>query len=176
MTAGAARVAAAALGLAVLHGVWTLGFFLFGLFHIERAWLGGASRDTWANTVIVNNPQAAYLAAGTIRDPGARILIVGEGRPFSCPRPHHASSPYDTQLIQAIVERSKTADDVRRAVKDAGFSHLLINWAELNRLGGDGFEVLRWRSPDDEKRFREFGTQLTERLWADGALEIRLIR
>jgi membrane protein implicated in regulation of membrane protease activity len=171
-----ARTAAAALGVAVLHGALTLGFFLFGSLGIQRAWLGAESREAWRQAVTLNDPAAAYRAADTLLDRDARILIVGEGRPWQCPRPHQVSSPYDTPWLQAAVERSATAADVRKAALDAGFTHLLINWAEVNRLGGEDYRVMRWKTPEDLARFREFGKSLTDPVWAEGPLEIRAIR
>ena len=56
-----------------------------------------------------------------------------------------------------------------------GFTHLLINWAELNRLGGEDYRMLRWKTPADLERYREFGMRMTERVWTEGTLEIRVI-
>jgi hypothetical protein len=176
LTPAVARIAAGALGIAALHGVVTLGLFLFGSLGIQRAWLGSESREGWRHAVTLNDPAAAYRAADTVLGRDARILIVGEGRPWLCPRPHLVSSPYDTQWLQAVVERSATPADVRNAVVEAGFTHLLINWAELNRLGGDEFRVMRWKTPADAARFREFGKSLTDSVWTEGPLEIRAIR
>jgi hypothetical protein len=171
-----AYFAAAAMGAAAVHGVVVLGVFLFGTLELQRTWLGDDSREKWRHAVTLNDPAAAYRAAERILPHDARILVVGEGRSFWCPRPHRVSSPYDSQWLQSIVERSMTAEDVRRAVANAGWTHLLINWAELNRLGGDDYRVLRWRTPADSERYREFGIRFTERVWVDGPVEIRSVR
>jgi len=171
-----ARIAAAALGAAAAHGFLVLGLFLFGTLGIQRTWLGGESREAWRHAVTLNDPIPAYRASERLLPRDARILVVGEGRPWWCPRPHHVSSPYDAQWLQTIVERSATAADVHQAVIAAGWTHLLVNWAELNRLGGNDYRMLRWRAPADLERYREFGIRFTERIWADGALEIRVIR
>jgi len=52
----------------------------------------------------------------------------------------------------------------------------LFNWAELNRLGGDDYRVLRWSVPADSERYLEFGIRFTDRVWADGPLELRVLR
>ena len=161
-------------GLAVAHGIFTLGLFLFDSLGIQETWAGRESREAWRHGVTLNDPAPAYRAADGL-EPDARILIVGEGRPWQCPRPHQTSSPYDTQWLQEAVERAASADDVRRAVLEAGFTHLLINWAELNRLGGEDYRMLRWKTPADLARYRDFGMQMTERIWTEGPLEIRAI-
>jgi hypothetical protein len=176
LTPRTAYLAAAALGTAAAHGGLVLGLFLFGSLGVQRSWLGGDAREAWRHAVTLNDPAPAYRAAETVLPRESRILIVGEGRPFGCPRPHRVSSPYDSQWLQAVVERSATADDVSRAVVEAGWTHLLFNWDEINRLGGDDFRILRWRNPADLERYREFGMRHTERVWADGALEIRSVR
>jgi hypothetical protein len=171
-----AKLAAAALGCAAVHGVIVWGLFVFGSLGLQRSWLGSASREEWRHAVTVNDPTPAYRAADTLLPANSRVLIVGEGRPFGCPRPHHASSPYDAQWLQSVVQESPSAAAVSRAVAAAGWTHLLINWAEVNRLGGDDFRVLRWRSQEEFERYKEFGIRHTERVWADGALEIRVVR
>lgn len=176
LTPRVAYLAAASMGLAAAHGVLVFGVFLFGSLGIQRTWLGVDSRETWRQTVTVNDPAPAYRAAEKLLPRDARILVVGEGRPFRCPRPHLVSSPYDSQWLQTLVEASGTAADVRRAVAEAGWTHLLFNWAELNRLGGDDYRSLRWGTPADFERYREFGTTFTERVWAEGPLEIRVVR
>jgi len=176
LTRRVAYVAAAALGVAAIHGAVVLGGFLFGTLEIQRTWLGGGPREAWRHAVTLNDPVLAYRAAEKLLPPDARILVVGEGRSLWCPRPHRVSSAYDAQWLQSIVERSATAEEVRRTVAAAGWTHLLFNWAELNRLGGDDYRLLRWRTPADLERYREFGIRSTERVWADGPLEIRSLR
>jgi hypothetical protein len=65
---------------------------------------------------------------------------------------------------------------VRATLVAAGYTHLLINWAEVNRLGGDDYQVLLWKSPAERLRYLEFGNSLTEGVWGQGSLEIRSIR
>jgi hypothetical protein len=171
-----AYLAAGTMGFAAAHGVMVLAGFLFGTLGIQRSWLGGENRESWRHAVTMNDPAPAYRAADRLLPQDARTLIVGEGRPWSCPRPHGVSSPYDAQWLQGVVERSATADDVRRELAAAGWTHIVFNWAELERLGGDDYRVLRWQTPEDLARYREFGTRFTERVWAEGPLEIRAIR
>jgi hypothetical protein len=171
-----AAFAAAAMGIAVLHGVLVLGVFLFSTLGIQRTWHGGASREAWRHAVTLNDPAAGYLAANDALPRDARILVLGEGRPWGCPRPHAVSSPYDAQWLQRLVERSTTAEGVYRAVAAAGFTHLFLNWAELGRLGGEDYRVMRWRDPADAERYRDFGIRFTDRVWAEGPLELRALR
>ena len=102
--------------------------------------------------------------------------MVGDGRSWGCPLHHHVSSSYDLQLVQEWVEAAPDAEQVARTAAAEGWSHLLINWGELERLGGPDFQVLRWQTPADEQRWREFLDQWTVPLAVHPPCELRAIR
>jgi len=56
-----------------------------------------------------------------------------------------------------------------------GFTHLLINWGEVGRLGGPDFRVLRWETPDAGARWRELLSGFTTPLFREGAIEVRAL-
>jgi hypothetical protein len=143
----AAATAAAIAAVTVVLGVTDLASFTFGRLEIQRIWSGEATREEWRHRVTVNDPLPAYRAAEDGLLPSARLLVVGEGRSWGCRVPHHVSSPYDLQLVQDWVESLPDSESVARAAASEGWSHLLINWGELARLGGPDFQVLRsWKS------------------------------
>ncbi len=168
-TARAVVVAGLVLGAAV--GVVRYGAFTFG----ELGWLhwlgGRGSAQTWRHRVTVNDPAPAWRAADRLLSPDARILIVADGRSWECPRAHHASSAYDTQLVQRVVEKSRSAAGAIAHLEDMGFSHVMINWGELRRLHGPPFRVLEWA--DAEARQRWIGLRASSReVWRSGSLEL----
>lgn len=158
-----ARLAASlGLGIAISVGLLQLGGMVFGALQMDRLWFG--DREAWRATVTVDDPLPAYHAAADL-SPGSRLLVVGEGRSWACPIPHHVSSPYDLQLVQAMVEAAPTADRLAADAAAAGWTHLMINRGELARLGGPDFQVLRWRSAADAQRWRQFLRRWTTVIW-----------
>jgi hypothetical protein len=172
--AGIAVAVAVAATLAL--GLNDLGRFTLGRLQIHRMWSGEVSRDEWRHQLTINDPLPAYRAADAELHGSARLVVVGEGRSWGCRTPHHVSSSYDLQLVQAWVEAAATADEVARTAAAEGFSHLLVNWGELERLGGNDFQVLRWRSAADERRWQLFLRQWTVPLASFPPCELRAIR
>jgi hypothetical protein len=83
------------------------------------------------------------------------------------------SSPYDLQLVQEIVEAAADETDVAGRLRRAGWTHLLISWSELSRLGGPDYQLLRFVDPQATERWQAFVTGCTTRLWREGGSEIR---
>jgi len=172
-----AAVAAAVAGVAtVALGLADLGRLTLGQLQIHRMWTGEATAEEWRHRVTVNDPLPAYRAAEADLHESARLLVVGDGRSWGCALPHHVSSSYDLQLIQEWVEAAATAEQVARTAAAEGWSHLLINWGELERLGGTDFQVLRWQSAIDEQRWQLFLDLWTVPLAAHPPCELRAIR
>jgi hypothetical protein len=78
-------------------------------------------------------------------------------------------------LVQAYVEEAPSAADAVERLRSAGFTHLLINWGEVGRLGGPDFRVLRWETPDAGARWRELLSGFTTPLFREGAIEVRAL-
>lgn len=171
-----AAAAAVVVSATVALGLADLGRFTVGRLQIHRMWTGEATRDEWRHRVTLNDPLPAYRAAEAELQASARLLVVGEGRSWGCSVPHHVSSFHDRQLIQTWVEAAAAADEVARTAAAEGFSHLLINWGELERLGGRDFQVLRWRSAADEQRWELFLRQWTVPVASSPPCELRAIR
>ncbi len=168
-----ALLAVGGLSLGVAHGLLTLAAFLAGTLGLDRLLTGSLSGEAWRASVTVDDPMPAYRACARVLPDGARVLVVGEGRPWGCPRPHLVSSPYDHQLMQEIVEASSDPAGVARRVRERGFTHLLIRWSELERLGGPDYRALRFEDRGSAERWRAFLGGCTSRVWSDGGLEIR---
>jgi len=170
-----ATVVGGLMGITILHGA--LGFvgFTLGTLHLGDLWLGRRTAEQWRASVTINDPLPLYRAAHDELPPSARILVVGEGRSWGCSFSHHVSSPYDLQLVQEIVENSRDPADVARRISDAGWTHLVINWGELERLGGPSFQVLRWTNPADHLRWNTFLRDMTVHVKSRGNVELRAL-
>jgi len=130
-----------------LCGLVRLASFVLGTLGLGPTWVGSVGREAWRHSVTVNDPLPAYPRCDALLPTGARILVVGEGRAWGCPRPHHVGSPYDRQLVQAFIEEASSAAERVNRLRSAGFTHLLTNLGEVGRLGGPDFRVLRVETP-----------------------------
>ncbi len=166
-------LAAAGLTLAAAYGVLFFAGFVGGTLRVQEVWLGRVSAEAWRHRVTIDDPMPGYRAAGRLLPAGARLLVVGEGRPWGCPRPHGVSSPYDTPLIQPVIEAAGSAGEAAAALRRDGFDDLFINWPELDRLRRD-FGIFRLRPPA-AARWRELLSAHTVRVWAADGLELRRI-
>ncbi len=166
------RVAAAAMVLLVAWGGFLFLRFAVGALHMDALWFRRVDAETWRHRVTVNDPLPAYRAAAPLLGKGNRLLVVGEGRPWGCPGPHQVSSPYDTQLVQEIVERSPGPGEVADALAGRGFGLLVINHGEISRLR-EGFGMLRWERERDRATWLGFLAAHTRAVWREGDLEIR---
>ncbi|HHQ49107.1 MAG TPA: hypothetical protein ENK19_09545 [Acidobacteria bacterium] len=172
---GPRRVAVAGLLVTCAFGMVLFGQFVLGTLHLQELWLGRVEADQWRHRVTVNDPMPVYRAAGRLLPENARVLVIGEGRPWGCPRPHSVSSPYDTPLIQTIIEKTGSAAGAARAIRAAGWRDLIINWGELRRLH-KSFGIFDLRTPDDVAAWRGLLDNETTPVWREGDLEIRRLK
>jgi hypothetical protein len=159
----------------VLAGIITLGGFLFGGLGVQRVWLGALNPEAWRHQVTVDDPLPEYRACDRLLPADARVLVVAEGRPWGCPRPHHVSSPYDSQLVQSVVEASADARDAAGRLRRAGWTHLFINWGEATRLGNADYRVLHFQSSRGEKIWHELLAEFTTPVSRQGTVEVRAL-
>jgi len=175
LTPRPASIAAGLLAVPVLHGAIGLASFVFGTLDMGSLWAGSHGREEWRHLVTVNDPLPAYRRCEVLLPADARVLVVGEGRAWGCPRPHHVSSPYDQQLVQEVVESAVTADEAARRLEGERFTHLLIGWDEIARLGGPNYANLRWRDGASASRWRELLARFTVPCFREGGAEVRAL-
>ncbi len=167
-----ARPVAVTLAGAGLWGVFLYGQFLVGTLDWPSWWRGP---ERWRHAVTVNDPLPAYRAADRLLPADARILLVGEARSWGCPRPHHASSARDEQLVQVVVGSSETAGEAARRLDAMGFTHLLVNHGEIRRLHGPPALLMAWPDAASEARWWSFWNRWTGPVWNGGEVEIRAL-
>ncbi len=106
----------------------------------------------------------------------ARVLLVAEPRGFLFPRSFVTTSQHDVSPLRGFVEGSTTAAEVAARLGAAGYTHLLVNWRELRRLGA-AYPVAPWRSAAGRERFVELISDLGPAVLAsDGAAVYRVGR
>ncbi len=145
---GGATIAALALGLTVLLGAAATARLLLG--PPGSAMVAGVLGRP-GPSLVVDDPAPAFRASRALPE-DARVLFVGETRPFGFPRPMVVSSQHDAPPLREVVEGLPDAAAVRGWLRRRGFTHLLVNRGELARLGRD-YPVAPWRSAAGRRRF-----------------------
>jgi hypothetical protein len=68
------------------------------------------------------------------RPPDARVLLVGESRPFYVPCRCFYNTVFDRSVWIDSLERDAPPRDVISRMRQAGITHIFVNWDELARL------------------------------------------
>jgi hypothetical protein len=112
---------------------FVMGFALLEKFYLAHyAWSGKFTPEQYQEHFFPAYPVFAYINANT--PPQANILLAGEARNYYLKRPYQLSSALDYCILKKyLVGSSETAEFVA-AIKKDGFSYLLVNFSELQRL------------------------------------------
>mgnify|MGYP005842160489 CR=1 FL=1 len=124
--------------------------------------------------LVVNDPFPAFAAAAGLPQE-ARVVFVGEPRSFRFPRRFVAPSYYDTSPLAEVAEHASNDSDLANWLISEGFTHLLINWPELSRLG-PGYPVAPWRSERGRHLFFALRARLAPPVLALSGVEIYALR
>jgi hypothetical protein len=93
----------------------------------------------------------------------ARVLVVGDARGFGLERPFRATSALDVDWFLWVVKKSADEEIIARTLGAAGFTHILLNPAEMARVGPRGS-----LTPAEFQRAARFWAFYTEQLFEDG--------
>jgi 4-amino-4-deoxy-L-arabinose transferase-like glycosyltransferase len=63
-----------------------------------------------------------------------RILFIGEAQTYYCTRPVVAPVVFNHHPLSAVFRETPGPDSAVRALRKAGYTHILVNWSELGRL------------------------------------------
>lgn len=136
----------ALVGWLMIHGVYLFAVLVFTINPFGVV-VGVESPSDYLARRVAYYPAAAQINAHLPVD--ARILLVGEGRGYYIEREYAASTPFDPILVErfaaeAVRERLDLAAFLRRE----GFSHLLVNRAEMARVADLAGRVAFVEAPD----------------------------
>ncbi len=110
-----------------------MGFALLEKFYLGHYMLSGKfSSRQYIEHFFPTYPVFAYINANA--PPRARILVAGEARNYYLERPYQVSSAMDYCILKKYLEESRTSDEFTAAIKKTGYSYLLVNMSELQRL------------------------------------------
>ena len=89
---------------------------------------------------------AAGRAMASSLPSDARILLVADGRIGLLPRPALASSAYDRPDMARFLERADSTAELKS--KLAGFTHVVVNYREMDRFRRNYGFAERFRTGD----------------------------
>jgi hypothetical protein len=128
-----ARALAAAAAGALIAAHFFLYFFVHGVVGSASPLLALEDRADFLSRKLEYYPCAAY--AGTALPPGANILVVGEQRGYYIPRAHLSTTVHAPNLYVRRANEAASPDDLARALRADGFTHLMFVPREAQRLG-----------------------------------------
>lgn len=143
---GACNLSRSRAGLASLR-VLVAAFSAFAL--VENLWLAHAQgvldgaltldtdreakREFMRDHTDFGEVWEAFEYLGQETPATARVLLVGEARPFYCPRPAWTSTVFDDVPLETVLA-SGSVPDALACLSREGITHLLFNWREIGRL------------------------------------------
>ena len=91
-----------------------------------------------------------YEAAIYVRThlaPDARLLFIGESRPYYFDRPALFPYPFHEHPLTGWVEEADSSEQLLNTLRRQGFTHVVLNTNEFRRLH-DAYHVLNFTGPD----------------------------
>ncbi len=114
-----------------------------------RASVGVIGRQAMASRLasqLVFSFRAARFVNARLPD-SAKILFVGETRLYYFRRAVVAPSAFDEHPLQRIAVPARPPGEIRRLLAERGFTHILVNWPEWDRLGRNYYRTF-WTKED----------------------------
>jgi len=124
-----------------------------------------------AFSVAPNPPFEAYAELNRLLPEKSRVLLVAESRGFGFPRPFISPSQHDPSPLRNLTESEMTPEEIRNRLRKEGFTHLLINMGEFQRLK-NSYPVAPWVTPAGEGKWWAFIQKLGAPLQMDGPVRI----
>jgi hypothetical protein len=146
----ARALAAGAAGVLIASHLFLL-FFVQDAFGAASTLLELEDRGTFLARKLEYYP-CAVASAGL--PPEARILVVGEQRGYYIPRAHLSATVHAPNLYVRRANEASSPEDLARALRGDGFTHVLLVPREALRLG-DGVGVFTERGAANWKGFEE---------------------
>ena len=144
--AGACNLSQSRAGLTTLR-VLVAVFSVFAL--LENLWLahaqgvldgafalatdGEANREFMRDHTDFGEVWEAFEYLGQETPTTAKVLLVGEARPFYCPRPTWNGTVFDDVPLETVLA-SGTVSDAFACLSRERVTHVLFNWREIGRL------------------------------------------
>jgi hypothetical protein len=93
-------------------------------------WSGKENRAEYLRRVL-KNPYVDLCGYIEKNLPGdSRLLVLGDARGFYYPRAFYTDTGYDYPFLSRLFQRTGDLGEIQRAVREAGFTHLVVNGLE----------------------------------------------
>jgi hypothetical protein len=115
------------------------------VFSSEKVALGQEPRAQYAARTLDQ-----YDAATFVREhlpSNAKLLFIGESRPFYFDRSSLAPYPFQEHPLTHWIEEASSPEQLRERLRKEGFTHVILNTREFRRLH-DAYHVLAFTGPD----------------------------
>lgn len=151
------------VGLALL-GIAGLTRFVTehdNVFHSRQVALAQEAREAYLARMVDHAESAHY-----VRDrvpPDARILFIGETRPYYFDRPALAPYPFHEHPLAQWVREAASPEQLRNRIRAEGITHVVLNTGEFRRVH-DLYKVLDFSGPEErvlDLRLKELPRLLT---------------
>jgi hypothetical protein len=166
--------AAVALAAVIPLGVWGTARFLDQhetVFSSMRVALGGEQRDRYLARQLDHYEAATFVKTQVAAD--ARLLFIGEARPYYFSREAVAPYPFDRHPLSGWVRDAGSPEALARRLAREKITHVVLNIREFRRLH-DKYGVLKFtgaRADEFDDRLRQLPRAL-RRLFAQNRVYV----
>jgi len=122
-------VSCAALGWALAYNA-LIFFILIETTGNYRVVAGAETPESYLSRRVTYYPAVAFLNDAPLE---AKVLFVGEGRGYYCPRAYAATTPFDAPLLDRYAASAANEEAIVAALRADGFTHMLVSDPELRR-------------------------------------------
>lgn len=150
------RVLNFSLFLTILFSInWI--FYLVKTEERYKVVMGDVKKDDYLSISHPRYPNPSYNLINYINenlDEKSKVLFVAEPKSYYMTKKFEASSVFDTNPLIDIVMDSSNSTDIYKKLRDMGFTHILINIAEVIRINKD-YNLFYWKE-NDLLKFNDF--------------------
>ncbi len=129
-------------------GLWGTSRFVethSQVFSSKNVALGQESGPDFAARTIDHFEAAIYVRDHIPSD--AKLLFIGESRPYYFNRPSLSPYPYYEHPLTRWVSEATSPEQLRAKIRDEGFTYVILNTREFSRLR-DQYQLLTFTGPD----------------------------
>ncbi len=133
------------------------------VFSSERVALGQEPAEEYAKRTI-DHYEAAMFAKEHL-PPDAKLLFIGESRPFYFDRTSLATYPIHEHPLAEWMRETTSSEQLRDRLRSEGFTHVILNTREFKRLH-DQYQLLAFSGADaslSDQRLKQLPQAMTMR-------------
>jgi len=133
------------------------------VFSSQKVALGQESPAEFASRTVDHYDAAAFVSEHL--PPNAKLLFIGESRPFYFNRTALAPYPFHAHPLSQWIQETTSSEELLKTLRAEGFTHIILNTREFRRLH-DTYQVMAFIGPDAllyDQRLKAIPQTLTAR-------------